>query len=844
MTTDTAENDVDKARTRSASDPVALYRRGVDQVNQGRYVEARRSLARAAEAAEVRGDIDIGARVAGTTGYLLAVSSDADAGERLCREALARPGLSADTVAILYGQLGSIEMSRGRLESASGWLSRSIRGLAHDPLRAANMRMNRALVDMDRGEFASAKTDLEEAKRAYLEAGDVLAASQAEHNHGYVSMLEGDLVRALQTMERVRAPLDSESELWAATNELDRAQALSDAGLITEAEASLANVAGVFAKLSAFREQADAEYLLARSLLRHAPVCAGRVAAGAARRFRRVGSDARALRAEALHLRARLVAGADDDASSARRRLPAHERVAATAEALERQGSRGDAAALRLAERLARLRRTGREPEGDSIRLGRGLPLEVTLINCEVRAERARLSGHEGAARREAARGVELLERSQQTMGSLELQGASAMLGRGVLRAGLSSAVRSGRPDVIFDWSERARHMSLQVVPLRPPPDLGSAADFAELRMIRAAHPDGDWLADPRAAALRDRVRERQWSNTGTASIHHRVGLDEARSALDEGDAIISFVYDGLSLVALVATRHRAEAVHLDWSAIRSTMAGLRSDLDMSASVRSGTFASAVQASLDDRLAALSSQLLTPAAAVTGGAERIVITMPGVLSGTPWTMLPALHSRAVSVTPSVSRWVRERAGEPWRARSVGFAAGPHVARGDEEVARSAAAWPAESVLPGASSTVDAVTELASRVDVLHIAAHGRHSSDNPQFSALELADGALFGYDIDRMARVPQTVVLSACELGRSSVRWGEEAVGMTRAWLHAGTRCVVASPVVVTDDVACELLGAMHKGLAAGTVPAEALAHAADETGIVAPFQVHGTGF
>ena len=844
MTTNTARRDAERTRTRSSPDPVALYRRGVDQVNEGRYVEARRSLARAAKAAEAQGDLDIGARVAGTTGYLLAISSDADAGEALCREALARPGLSPDTVAILYGQLGSIEMSRGRLESASGWLSKSIRGLAHDPLRAANMRMNRALVDMDRGQFESARTDLEWAEGAYLEAGDVLAASQAEHNHGYVSMLEGDLVRALQTMERVRAPLDTESELWAATNELDRAQALSDAGLITEAEASLANVAQVFAKLAAVREQADAEYLLARSLLRHAPLRAAKAAAAAARRFRRVGSDARALRAEALHLRARLLAGSDHQQGDPRRRLPPANEVASTAGDLEKQGLRGDAAALRLAERLARLRRTNRDPQGDTAPLAKGLPLEVTLMTYEVRAEHARLAGREGEAQRQAARGVEMLERSRQTMGSLELQGAAGMLGGGLLTAGLSSAVRSARPDVIFDWSERARHMSLQVVPLRPPPDPDSAADLAELRMIRAAHPDGDWLADPRAAALRDRARERQWSNTGTASVHERVGLDEARAALDDGDAIISYVYDGRALVALVATPHRARAIHLDWPSVGSTMAGLRSDLDMSASVRSGPFAAAVQASLDDRLAALSTLLVTPTLAAIGEAQRVAITMPGVLAGTPWTMLPALRRRAVTVTPSVSRWVRERTAAPWRAESVGFAVGPHVTRGEEEVARSAAAWPPENVVQGANSTVDAVTELAARVDVIHIAAHGRHSSDNPQFSALELADGALFGYDIDRIARVPQTVVLSACELGRSSVRWGEEAVGMTRAWLHAGTRCVVASPVVVTDDVACELLGAMHERLSAGTVPAEALARAAEETGIFAPFQVHGSGF
>jgi len=85
---------------------------------------------------------------------------------------------------------------------------------------------------------------------------------------------------------------------------------------------------------------------------------------------------------------------------------------------------------------------------------------------------------------------------------------------------------------------------------------------------------------------------------------------------------------------------------------------------------------------------------------------------------------------------------------------------------------------------------------------------------------------------------------MSACEVGRSSVRGGEEAIGMTRIWLHAGTSCVIAAPVVVADDVACELLGEMHADLAGGSTPSDALAAASARTGLVAPFMAHGAGF
>ena len=116
--------------------------------------------------------------------------------------------------------------------------------------------------------------------------------------------------------------------------------------------------------------------------------------------------------------------------------------------------------------------------------------------------------------------------------------------------------------------------------------------------------------------------------------------------------------------------------------------------------------------------------------------------------------------------------------------------------------------------------------------MLHLAGHGRHPGDNPLFSAVELADGPWFGYDIDQLPQTPSLVVLSACELGRVSVRSGEEAVGMSAAWLHAGARTVVSSPALVADDVACEVLAGWHHRVAEGEAPADALADAAGDLG------------
>ena len=68
------------------------------------------------------------------------------------------------------------------------------------------------------------------------------------------------------------------------------------------------------------------------------------------------------------------------------------------------------------------------------------------------------------------------------------------------------------------------------------------------------------------------------------------------------------------------------------------------------------------------------------------------------------------------------------------------------------------------------------------------------------------------------------------------TVRWGEELIGMTTAWLHAGSRCVVASAAAVSDEVAHDVLVRVHRGLGDGEEPATALAHALPSVGADGP--------
>lgn len=813
----------------------ALYQRGLAHGNAGRNAAARRDLLAARRRTT---DPDLRARIAGTLSYVAARTGDPDGAERLCREALGTDGVTPSTAAILAGQLGVLAVQRGDYVGAVGWLDRALAQLGEDPAHRGSMLMNRSIAYMQTGQVARARADLLRAIDDFERTGGPLDVAMARHNLGFVLLIAGDLIPALAAMVEARPVIASTSPVNAAISDVDRAEVLRDAGLVTEAERTLAEAALVFGAHRMRQARGEAEYNLARSLLLHDPAGAARTAAAAARRFRGLGSDSWAARAEGIRLRAELDRATAP--SGGRRRVPSATSVQTAAADLDRLGFASDATALRLGYALWEAGADDRPaPEPKPVRVPPDAPIQVRLLAHQVRAARAGAAARDAEVRRHAGRGLDALSSWQSAFGSLDLQTSLAMHGTGLLTAGLAAALRSGRPATIFDWAERARHLSQRVVPLRPPPDPELAQDLAELRSLRAEEPD---QAGPRLAALQQRARHRQWVSTGTAQLTERVSLPELQGALDEGTAYLGYVFDGERLACLVVTDRRAQLVGLsDGASLRTALRGLRADLDVSASVRSGPLAAVVARTLTERLTELAG-LLTAGPLAVAGDRRLVITAPGLLAGLPWSMLPGLAGRPVTLATSATSWLRER-GRPV-PRSAGFAAGPGVERGAAEVTRAAAAWPGATTLLDGSATVRAVTGLAGEVGLLHLAAHGRHAVDNPLFSGLELADGTLFGYDIDQMPRVPDVVVLSACELGRSAVRWGEEAVGMTRAWLHAGTACVVAAPVVVADDLAAELLATMHSELAAGLTPAEALARAGARTGVTAPFLCHGSGF
>src|SRR5690349_23823586 len=117
-------------------------------------------------------------------------------------------------------------------------------------------------------------------------------------------------------------------------------------------------------------------------------------------------------------------------------------------------------------------------------------------------------------------------------------------------------------------------------------------------------------------------------------------------------------------------------------------------------------------------------------------------------------------------------------------------------------------------------------EALTRADLVHVAAHGTYRQDNPLFSSVRLADGALYAYELSRSGEgFAGCVVLSACDAGLATFRPGDESLGLAQVLLQLGAQVVVAAVARVNDEASARLMARLHADLASGQDTATALA-------------------
>jgi CHAT domain-containing protein len=769
--------------------------------------------------------------------------------------------IAADDRGVLLGQRGYLFMRAWRLDDAVKTLDEAVALLEPNATESSNLAaalINRGFAHLNAAHIRRARADFVRCRRIAAAEGYDTIAAKALHNLGYCDLLAGDIPAALQLFNTATGAYRLTAPGFLPVLATDKARALLAVGLAGDAAKELDSAMASFRRQRLDYDLAEAE--LARS---EAALAAGelagarRWAAAAERHFQRRGNDARAHLAALTRLRA-LPISASGSASAGGRPRAAAEAVL-LAERLRGCGLASDADMAELLAARALLA-SGRPDEARRRiavvrRRGATAPLDVSLLRRLARAELAEREGRAGAALTELRAGLAMVQARRGRLGSVDLQTGAGALGSDLAAAGLRLALVRGSASLVFAWLERSRAQAFRVRPVRPPADPHAASALAELRqlsyLIREAELNGsrDPAAVTRHAELQREIREHVWQASGLGEATAQASLGEVGAALEEsGQSLVGILAQHGQMLAVVVRHGSARLIELgDFDAAAEAARRLNADLDTLAGRRlPARLETVIRASIQHQTQTLTAEILDPLRSSLGDGG-IVIVPAGPLASIPWSVLPDLRGRPVTVCPSAFSWLaawRRRLAGPagLRASAPLLVAGPDLEHAAREVTEIAKSYPGCRPLVAGAATVSAALRALDGAPLAHLAAHGHHDQENFLFSRLDLADGPLMAYDIQQLVTAPRQVVLSSCDVGRTVVRPGEEILGFTAALLYVGTATVISSVTRVADDAAVSMMTAYHRLLAAGARPAQALAEAA-LTEEFSPFVCFGGG-
>ena len=671
------------------------------------------------------------------------------------------------------------------------------------------------------GRTDRADRDYARAEALYARCGQDLEYANASAERAAAAYAGGDLPRALAHLDHARQ-LFEQLGVFEPEVAVNKCTVLLAAGLAGDARREVEAAVAVLEqdRGSAARR---AELLYSCAL---AAAAAGdldgaqRRSTEALRLFRRQQRPWWAVQAELVLLLCRSASGDDSPAL-----LRAARKVAARLDELDAaRAVNAHLLAGRLAIACGRPQEAGRHLRTAAAARNRGVP----RTRCAGWLAQAIWCAAEGRWQGMLAacdRGLAQLDLHLRTLGATELR--TLATAQGTELAGIALRYAAGREDprLFLRWSERLRATAGRITPVRPLGDGVLVADLAALRNVVARLESTPGRRSTAPALLRERhrleaaVRQRALqAPAADAAAAAPFTVADLLGELEDSDLIQLTSLDGQLHAVVVAGRRlrlvrvgsTAEATH----ALAHALFALR---------REGSRRGTDRLDMDEIGRRLELKLLGESVRLLRGGP-VVLVPPGKLHAVPWGLLPSLQAGAIMVAPSASAWLRaRRAARPAEAKVV-LVGGPQLSTGDAEVLHLAAQYPDAIVLTGDAAVTEKVMAAMDGAWLVHVAAHGTFRADSPLFSAIELADGPLTVYDLERLRRAPYRVVLSSCNSALGVPVGADELLGLVSALISLGSAGVVASVVPVNDPATVPLMLALHRQLRNGAGLAEAL--------------------
>ncbi len=318
----------------------------------------------------------------------------------------------------------------------------------------------------------------------------------------------------------------------------------------------------------------------------------------------------------------------------------------------------------------------------------------------------------------------------------------------------------------------------------------------------------------------------------------------EVQSLLDQDTVVLAY-YTGSEWVGVfVVTERRILGLNLDIprKALAEKVKEFRRDTEEGLTVK--VF---ISRDYEKPLADLYEILIKPLEKELVGRKHLVVVPHGMLHYLPFQALRnqegkyLIESYTVSYLPSASVLKYAREKNRGNHADLFAVANPKTDLGplpasEMEAREVSALFARKQILLGPGATKSKVKTEGPRYDMLLFSTHGEMIESDPLKSNLRLTptqqdDGKLTVNEIFDMEVKANLVTLSACETGlargtKGGFPQGDDLVGLSRAFIHAGAPSVVASLWKVSDESTVAMMRSFYRNLQ--TMPkAEALQHA-----------------
>ena len=300
------------------------------------------------------------------------------------------------------------------------------------------------------------------------------------------------------------------------------------------------------------------------------------------------------------------------------------------------------------------------------------------------------------------------------------------------------------------------------------------------------------------------------------------VALDEIRARIPADEALVEYYRDGDELFAFVVTAKDLKAVRLDGRNLEAEVRDFRAALmDVK---------SPAHLDLSKRLY---KRLIAP---IEGLLDKpnLLIVAHGALHYLPFNALHdgnryLIERYRLRLLPAASMLQYLRATKPEKPGGMLAFGNPDLGdprldlrHAEAEAVAVSGTIPKSRALVRGKATETALKHFGQGFAYIHIASHGEFDPDQPLKSALRLAkdaenDGSLTIGELYSLKLDADLVTLSACETGLGKIANGDDVVGLTRGFLYAGSRSIVASLWKVADLATAHLMIRFYAHLAQG---------------------------